>query len=384
MSDRPEPDRLPETPHPRDTSRIFGQDPILRDVAQAIGGARMHHAWLITGPKGVGKATIAWAMARTILARPVDSGGGFFDEPPQPVPEDLSLEPEHPVARRVAALSEPRLRLVRRPFDEKTGKLKSEIPVSEVRSLKHFFSMSAADGGARVVIVDAADEMNTNAANALLKLLEEPPRDAVLILISHRPGRLLPTIRSRCRVLRCGALAPDALSAALAATGASGPEDPLGQARLARLAGGSVGVAVGLCQLDGLALYEKLLGVVTGLPDYDRQAVRGLAENLSARDAEPLRALAYGLTHGLMADLARVGVTGQVPQDLSDHVQDAMRRLSPSPAAARQWAETQEKIAARIAHGTAVNLDPQSLILDMISSLDATASRVLVPTGALS
>lgn len=379
--DRPEPDRLPDTPHPRETPRVFGHDAILRDLAGAIGGARLHHAWLITGPKGVGKATIAWAMARAILARPTNDGGMFGDAP-APVPDDLHLSPDHPVARRVAALSEPRLRLVRRPYDDRLGRLKAEIPVDEVRALKHFFAMSAADGGARVVIVDAADDMNPNAANALLKLLEEPPADAVLILISHQPGRLLPTIRSRCRVLRCGPLDPEAMAQALHDTDAEVPEDPMLQARLARLAGGSVGVAVGLCQLDGLALYDTLVRLMTGLPDFDRQSARKLAEALSAREAEPQRTMAFELIHGILADLARAGVTGTVPDDLSDAARAALLRLSPTPAAARNWAETQARIAGRIAHGTAVNLDPQSLILDMISTLDATASRSLIPTGA--
>nr|WP_236638303.1 hypothetical protein [Mangrovicoccus ximenensis] len=170
---------------------------------------------------------VEWTLP--ILSR--DPDGGMFG--PEPVPADLHVDPDHPVARRIAALSEPRLSLLRRPFDEKTGRLKAEIPVDAVRALKRFLSMSAADGGARVVIVDAADEMNTSAANALLKLLEEPPKDTVLILVSHQPGRLLPTIRSRCRVLRLPPLAPWAMAEALAHTGADIPGEQAAVERLA-------------------------------------------------------------------------------------------------------------------------------------------------------
>lgn len=380
--DRPEPDCLPDCPHPREAAQVYGHDDLLAHVAETLDSGKLHHAWLLTGPRGVGKATLAWTMARAILARPAETGGGLFGEAPAPTPRDLHLDPDHPVARRVAALSEPRLRLVRRPWDDKAGRLKAEIPIDEIRALKHFFAMSASDEGYRVVIVDAADEMNQNAANALLKLLEEPPANCVLLLVSSRPGRLLPTIRSRCRVLRCGALSPEALTQALSATETEVPEDPALQARLARLAGGSAGSAIGLCQLDGLQLYETLLTLISGMPNFDRPTARALAEALSARDAEPLRTMAFELIHTILADLARLGVTGQPPADLSEHQASALRRLAPSPQAAQIWAEVQPEIASRLGHGMAVNLDPQSLILDMVSTLDATASRVLSLAGS--
>ncbi|MEO1789626.1 MAG: DNA polymerase III subunit delta', partial [Pseudomonadota bacterium] len=174
MSDAPVPeaDRLGDAPHPRDTPALFGQDAAQGAFLAAYAQDRLHHAWLITGPRGVGKATLAWRIARFLLAEaPVEAG--MFCAPPPPT--TLDIDAEHPVARRVAAGSEGRLFLVRRSWDAKTKRLKSTIGVDEVRGLKSFFAMSAADGGRRVVIVDAADEMTVNAANALLKVLEEPP-----------------------------------------------------------------------------------------------------------------------------------------------------------------------------------------------------------------
>ncbi|MEM8554496.1 MAG: DNA polymerase III subunit delta' [Pseudomonadota bacterium] len=384
MSEPLEADRLADAPHPRETDRVIGHGAALKEIATAIGGEALHHGWLFTGPRGVGKATVAWAMAHTLLARPLPSAGnGLFGTEAHPdVPNDLFLDPDHPIARRVLALSEPRLSLLRRPWDEKAGRLKADIPVDAARSLKRFLGMSAADGGYRVVIVDAADDMNPSAANAILKLLEEPPAATVFILISHRPGGLLPTIRSRCRVMRFAPLPAANLDAALRQTGAETPIDTLDQARLARLAGGSVGAAVGILSMDGLELYRTLVTTIGALPRHDRPTVLAMAEKLAARDAEAKRRLAVDLTSSILHTLAMGGATGQWPDDLSDAERQMLGRLSPSPTAARAWGEAQSRISQRFGHGSAVSLDPVSLILDMVATLDATASELSLTTGA--
>src|SRR6056297_3096778 len=249
----PEADRLDDAPHPRATARLFGQDAAEQTFLNAHNAGRLPHGWLLTGPKGVGKATFAWRAARFLLATPMDDGDGLFGAPPPPATMDI--DPDHPVAARMQALSEPGLCLLRRPWDEKAKRLKTQLTVDEVRNLKSFFAMSAGGNGRRVVIVDSADEMNTSAANALLKELEEPPRDAVLLLISHRPSGLLPTIRSRCRTLRFHPLGPDDLTRALEQAGVEATEDMGG---LTRLAQGSVGEAIVLVQNDGPGLYADL------------------------------------------------------------------------------------------------------------------------------
>jgi DNA polymerase III subunit delta' len=172
MSEPREPDRVEGAPHPRETPQIFGQAAAEAAFLDAFRGARLHHGWLLTGPRGVGKATLAWRIARFLLAQPTD-GAGLSDAPPPA--ETLSVAPDHPVARRVAALSEGRLLLLRRAWDDKNGRLRTQITVDEARKLREFLGLSAPDGGWRAVIVDAADELNPSAANALLKLLEEPP-----------------------------------------------------------------------------------------------------------------------------------------------------------------------------------------------------------------
>ena len=367
MSDLPpEPDRAPGAPHPRETRQLIGQDAAEQSFLEAYNSDRLHHAWLITGPRGVGKATLAWKIARFLLATPRDDGGMFGAPPP---PETLDVDPSLPVCSRIAALSEPGLFLLRRPWDAKAERLRAEITVDEVRKMKGFFELSAADGGRRVVIVDAVDDMNVNAANALLKQLEEPPEDTVMLLISHQPSRLLPTILSRCRSLRCGTLRPDQMAQALDQAGV----DPGGQVdALAELAGGSVGTALRLITMQGLDLYAELVGILAN--PRDRQAALKLADSASGKTNADRYALMLDLFDLLLARLARGGVAG--PPAPAAHGEEALiTRLSPDADAARGWASLQQDLGARARHGRAVNLDPAALILDMVLKIHETAAR---------
>ncbi len=368
MSDLPEADRIEDAPHPRETRALLGQTNAETAFLDAFNTGRMHHGWLITGPRGVGKATLAWRIAQFLLTQPSHADDGLFGAPPPP--ETLDVPEDHPVAQRIAALSEPHLFLLRRAVDEKKGTLKTVITVDEVRKLKGFFALSATDGGRRVVIVDAADEMNVNAANALLKLLEEPPEDAVLLLISHQPSRLLPTIRSRCRELRCTTLNAGDMAAALAAAGAS-IEDP---DALAALSGGSVGEAMRLTKLDGLQAYQDLVGLFATLPRLDRGRAIKLAETTSGKAGATRFDLMLYLLDLFLARLARTGVTGPPAPEAVKGEAEIMTRLCPNAHAARRWAEAAQQLSTRTRHGQSVNLDPASLILDTVLRIDQTAA----------
>jgi DNA polymerase III subunit delta' len=358
-SDDPTPpeeaDRLPGCPHPRETPVLFGQEPAEREFLAAARSGRLAHAWLITGPRGVGKATLAWRIARYLLA--------------DHTPPDLHVDPGSTTFRQLAALSHPGLFLCRRPWDDKAQRLRAEIPVDDVRALKTFFRFSSAAGSRRVAIIDSVDDLNTAAANALLKVLEEPPSGGVLLLVSHQPAGLLPTIRSRCRVLRCTPLPPEPLRAAVGTALGNAPES---SPALAELASGSVAAAVELGTNDGLALYLRLLRLLASAPPVDRTHLLDLCSGLSGRDGAAHLGDMLRLTNLLLSRLARRAAGAPVAPVARD--EDAIfARLAASPLQARLWAEAAANIGARSAHARAVHLDPAQVILDTFLQIDTVA-----------
>lgn len=368
--DIPEPDRIEGAPHPRETPALFGHDKVEAAFLDAVNAGRAHHAWLIAGPRGVGKATLAWRMARFLLASPPPDGGLFAPA----LPDTLDIPADHPVARRMRALAEPRLFLLRRGLNERETALSNDIRIDEVRKMKSFFALSAADGGRRVAIIDSADEMNPAAANALLKLLEEPPAGVTFLVVSHQPSRLLPTIRSRCRTLRLGPLPPAALADAL--TLAGGEVAPEARTALAELAGGSVGEAFRLTNLDGLRLYASIVALFQGLPRLDRQKALALAEAGAGRDAGARFDLIVTLIDLFLARLSRAGTTGAPPPEAAAGESAMLARLAPGAAAGRAWADLAQSLAIRARAGKAVNLDPAALLMDMVLKIDETAGKL--------
>ncbi len=364
-----ETDRVEGAPHPRETEGLIGQSRAEETFLDAYNTGRLHHGWMLTGPRGVGKATLAWRIARFLLATPEDDGGMFAP----PKPESLDIDPETPVARRMRALAEPRLALVRRAYDDEKKRIPTEITVKEIRKLKSFFQLSSADGGRRVAIIDCADEMNSNAANALLKLLEEPPAGAILLLVAHQPARLLPTIRSRVRELRLGRLEPLDMAEALAAAGADPAEVAQNAGALAALSGGSVGEALRLVNLGGLEAYADLVRLASTLPNLDRPAALKLSDSIAGKGREAQYDLMLGLMDLLLSRLARAGVAGPPQPEAAPRESALLSRLSPDHASALKWAALHQSMGARVRHGRAVNLDPAALVMDMFLELSASA-----------
>jgi DNA polymerase-3 subunit delta' len=295
-TEAPEPDRLEGNAHPRENFRLVGHEKALARVAQAIRSGRPPQAWLITGPPGIGKATLAYRIARYLLAFGATDKG----------PADLSVPDRDSTSIQVSAASHPGLLVLKRSLNPDTGRLMNVISVNEIRRLAGFFGMTSGAGGWRVAIVDTADDMNDNAANAILKLLEEPPARAMLLLVANMPGRLLPTIRSRCQRIDLKPLGTSVLAGELARL----LPDTKSKEReaLARFAGGSIGMALQLAGGDGvmlaeeadkliesaktpdipalLALGDKVARMTDGIGDFGSFVLRALGERIRARAHE--------------------------------------------------------------------------------------------------
>ncbi|MCF6304261.1 MAG: DNA polymerase III subunit delta' [Rhodobacteraceae bacterium] len=365
MSDEiPEPDRIEDAPHPRENKPLIGQQQAEADFLSAYNTGRLHHAWLIGGPRGIGKATLAWRIARFLLST---EPAGMFGQP-----ENLSSPDAHPVTRRINALAEPGVYICRRGWDEKKKRLKTVITVDEVRKLKSFFTMSATDGGWRVAIVDAAEELNSAAANALLKILEEPPEKAIILLVSHQPSKLLPTIRSRCRMLRCETLGADDLLQVLQQTGfeANNPQ------ALAELAIGSPGDAIRLISGNGIETYQNIINILAKAPNLPRPALTALGNSCAARGNAEFYASVITLVELALVRMARHGAKAKMhaatPQEMA-----VFEKLCHSEPQSRIWAELQQQLTGRIAHAVAVNLDPAQVILDTFLKIESAAIRAL-------
>lgn len=275
MSDRP--GILDGAIAPQENTALFGHDQAEQFLATAYRSGRIHHAVLIEGPAGIGKATLAFRLANHILQHP----------DPSQAPEMLAApDAASSTFRQIAAGASHHLLHLTRPLDEKTGRVKSAITVDEVRRAGRFLSQTSGSGNWRIVIIDPADDLNRAAANAILKILEEPPRRALFLVVSHAPGKLLPTIRSRCLPLRLHPLEPIVLKRALAHLGFSGDGGGPSLDEAVARAEGSVAQALMLLRYGGLDIAQAFDRIIKAGPLAGRKEVHKLADTLTAKDRE--------------------------------------------------------------------------------------------------
>ena len=313
-----------DIPHPRETLSLYGHADAEQAFLDAYRAGRMPHAWLIDGPRGIGKATLAYRMARYVFAHPSpqaaqnpthNSGGAA------PNTQGLALPPDHPVVRRIAAQGHPDLLALERVEDDK-GKIPMFIPVDMVRKTIGFFGSTAGEGGWRVCIVDSADELNAAGANALLKILEEPPARSLLLVVSHAPGRLLPTIRSRCRRLALRTLSAEDVARAAAEALRRDPDDA--EIKTAATASdGSVSRALDLLAGTALQVRERVNAMLAALPVINPRDVHALGDALG-RDETAFTAFIDAVRDWLSA---RITVAGAEPRRL-DRVAEVWERLN--------------------------------------------------------
>jgi DNA polymerase III subunit delta' len=334
----PEPDRVEGHPHPRQTYNLIGQNAALSNAERAIRGGVPPQAWLISGPAGIGKATLAYRIARYLLRYGATAEG----------PADLSLADNDFVSRQIEARAHPGLLVLKRQINEKTGKLKTILEVDEIRRLGNFFGMTSGAGGWRVAIVDSADEMNDNAGNALLKILEEPPPRGLLMLISHAPGRLLPTIRSRCRRLDLKPIDKARLSAALATMLPDATDAD--RAVLADISEGSLGLALRLADKDGLALAREAEALLQSRRP-DVPALLALCDRVARAED--------GLSH-----------FGQfLIQAMSRHIRARAEQGMGDRRAVEAW----ERVGALFARAEGLHMEPRQTVLS--SSVAIAAAK---------
>lgn len=337
-------------PAPRETTALFGHRDAEQTLLTAYRSGRIPHAWLIGGAQGIGKATLAYRMARFVLAHSDSSARSVQDA------DSLYVDQDHPVARQVANASHGGLLTLERTANEK-GTMRTVITVDESRETIGFFGSTAASvGGWRVCVVDTVDELNANASNALLKILEEPPARSLFLLISHAPARVLATIQSRCRKLPLRPLATqDVIQAAAEAAGLTRSDTALAEA--ADAAEGSVARALTLLGGQSLGLHQRTLELLNRLPQLDQRALHALGDALPLNDRVGLKAFVDTIDRWLTGHL---------------HAPDAGANL---PRLAR-LAEVWEKINSAARDTESFNLERKPLVFSVFGMLsEATATR---------
>jgi DNA polymerase-3 subunit delta' len=332
---------------PRETSVFFGHTEAERTLLASYRSGRVPHAWLLGGEPGIGKATLAYRFARFVLAHP-DPGARAVQEA-----RSLAVDSDHAVTRRIAAQAQGDLLVLERLINEQTGKLYTAIRVEDVRRTVSFFGSTPGEGGWRVAIVDSVDDLQREGANALLKVLEEPPPRALMLLISNAPGRELATIRSRCRRLLLRPLAiADVAQAAATASGREADDAELQIAATA--AGGSVARALALIDGAALGLRQRVLDLIAQLPDPDPLALHKLGDALGGSDPQTLAAF-MDLVNGWLASRLNDG----------RHANPQLMRV----------AETWERVNAAARDAESYNLERKPLVFAVFAALAQAAQK---------
>ncbi len=326
---------------PREHLRFVGHAATEADVLDALRVGSLHHALLLGGARGIGKATFAFRLARFLLA------GG------DPHSGSLAVDPASSAVRLVNAGAHPDMLVLSRSFNDSTGRFRADILVDDVRRLVPFFGSTPALGGWRIAIVDAADDLNLNAANALLKTLEEPPPRSLFLLVSHAPGRLLATIRSRCRLVRMAPLRDAEIVTGLSAIGLGDAADAA-----AIRAEGSLRAAILLAAGGDRDVATLLTSLLDRLPGLDRRALGKLADAVGGREGEATFAATVELVRDFVARRVRSEAAAAAP-----------------PAVLAAWAEVWEKVDRAVGRAEALNLDRRQVVLGVFRDLAEAAKR---------
>ena len=367
----------PSAPPPRENLELIGHEGAERMVLDAWNAGRMPHAWLITGPRGIGKATFAYRVARFVLSQRMpgqgtDDGPGLFGDALLPaVPDTLVVDPRHPVVARVASGGHADLRVLEPNLPHPDhGRPSRQIVVGHVRKAVQFTNLTSAEEGWRVILVDPADELNANAQNAILKSLEEPPANVLFLLVCNAPGRLLPTIRSRCRRVAMEPLTPGTLDTLLARYRPDIPDED--RQALTRLTEGSIGDAMALADSGGLDLYRTVIKLLGSLDDPDIQGIHALGDTIArgGQQAADHFATLRDLIGRWLARLVIAGARAETPPEIvAGEGRISAQFLARAPL--EQWLEVWEKVTGLMARADGANLDRKQTIVSAFLTMAA-------------
>ena len=361
-------DKIAGAPHPMLANEIIGHSSQKLSFLSSFASNRLPQCWLLAGDMGIGKASFAWLIAKFLLTTKYQ---------PADLKIDLSktninsiLEPQSgSTLNRIISGSEQRVYVVRRGYNEKRKAFFKNISIEDVRKLQSYCSLSIADGGKRIIIIDTADDLNKSSSNALLKLLEEPPKNTIFLLISHQPNHLLPTIKSRCQKLSFSNLDQTDLGAVLTAIGCK--IEPSDEVSLSVLSKGSAGAACRLINSNCINLYRDILNIASSLPNLNTNKILQLSQNYFAKAKPSEFEIFIEMMQHFFSRLCKTGVMQKpVLPSVTDNEAKIMKSLCPNLKSARLWSDVANISLAKLNKGYLLNIDIESLILDAFIYLE--------------
>ena len=361
-------DKIAGAPHPMLANEIIGHSSQKLSFLSSFASNRLPQCWLLAGDMGIGKASFAWLIAKFLLTTKYQPADLKIDLNETNI--NSILEPQSgSTLNRIISGSEQRVYVVRRGYNEKRKAFFKNISIEDVRKLQSYCSLSIADGGKRIIIIDTADDLNKSSSNALLKLLEEPPKNTVFLLISHQPNLLLPTIKSRCQKLSFSNLDQTHLGAVLTAIGCK--IEPSDEVSLSILSKGSAGAACRLINSNCINLYRDILNIASSLPNLNTNKILQLSQNYFAKAKPSEFEIFIEMMQHFFSRLCKTGVMQKpVLPSVTDNEAIIMKSLCPNLKSARLWSDVANISLAKLNKGYLLNIDIESLILDAFIYLE--------------
>ena len=377
MSDEPNnffSDKIAGAPHPMLANEIIGHSSQKLSFLSSFASNRLHQCWLLAGDMGIGKASFAWLIAKFLLTTKYQPADLKIDLNESNI--NSILEPQSGnTLNRIISGSEQRVYIVRRGYNEKRKTFFKNISIEDVRKLQSYCSLSIADGGKRIIIIDTADDLNKSSSNALLKLLEEPPKNTIFLLISHQPNLLVPTLKSRCQKLSFSNLDQTDLGAVLTAIGCR--IESSDEVSLSILSKGSAGAACRLINSNCINLYSDILNISSSLPNLNTNKILQLSQNYFAKAKPGEFEIFLEMMQHFFSRLCKTGAMQKpVLPSVTENEAKIMKNLCPNLKSAHLWSEAANITLAKLNKGYLLNIDIESLILDAFIYLEKSYQTI--------